>query len=164
MSIRLLRIAPFAAALAVAAFSVPAQAGVSWSVGINAPIAPGVVVGTVIGGGHAPRYYAPAPVVYAPPPVYVRPPVVYAPPPVYAPPIYAEPVVYGPPPVIMAPRPVYRYYRPPVIVRPGYGYYPHHDWDHHDHDHDHDRDHGRPGPGRGGYEPMNQVHTNRVVR
>jgi hypothetical protein len=152
MSHRFTRPAVFAAIAAAAAFSLPAHAGVSWSVGINAPIAPGVAVGTVIAGGHVPRYYAPAPVyyapapvVYAPPPVYVAPPVVYAPRPVF----YPRPVVYGPP-VVVAPRPVYRYYRAPVIVRPGHGH--HRDgWDH-------------GNPGRGGYEPMSQVHTSRVLR
>ena len=151
MFTRLLRFAPFAAALAVAAISVPAQAGgVSWSVGINAPITPGVHVGTVINGGHARRYY-PAPVVYAPPPVYLPPPVVYTPPP----PVYVAPVVYAPRPVYYAaPRPVY--YRPPVVyrpyppvqnwhpVRPGHG---HHNWPQ-----------GNPGGGHGNpghqYGPM----------
>ncbi|HEV8692460.1 MAG TPA: hypothetical protein VGQ91_19295, partial [Ideonella sp.] len=88
MITRLLRFIPAAAVLATAAFTLPAQAGVSWSVGISAPIAPGVAIGTVVGGGRP--YFgaviAPAPIVYAPAPVY------YAPPPrVYA------PVVYGPP-------------------------------------------------------------------
>lgn len=142
MSVRLLKILPMATVLAAAAFAMPARAGVSWSIGINAPIAPGVHVGTVIGGGHGPRYHAPAPVVYAP--VYAPPPVVYAPPPVYA------PVVYGPPAVVVAPRPVYRYYRAPVVVRPGYVHHHHH------------RDRGNPG--RGGYEPMGQAHTTRVLR
>lgn len=125
-----------AACLAAATFSLPAQAHVSWSIGINAPIAPGVQIGTVIGGGRpvvgvgiAP-VYAPAPAVYAPPPVYVPPPV-YAPAPVVYEPAY-EPV-YGaavvvPPPVYVRggyyghrhpayhPRPVY--YRPPVVRPP----------------------------------------------
>jgi len=149
MSARLKMILPMAAVLAAAAFAMPAQAGVSWSIGINAPIVPGVHVGTVIGGGHAPRYYAP-PVVYAP--VYAPPPVVYAPRPVYA------PVVYGPPAVVVAPRPVYRYYRAPVVVRPAYVHHHHH---HHHRGHD-GRDRGNPG--RGGYEPMSQMHTSRVLR
>ncbi|HEU5297709.1 MAG TPA: hypothetical protein VFU71_23235 [Burkholderiaceae bacterium] len=77
---------------------------VHWSVGIQAPIAPGVAVGTVFTNGHvvpvapviAPPVYVPAPVVYAPPPVvYAPPPVVYAPP-VYAP-VYTPRVVYGAP-------------------------------------------------------------------
>lgn len=140
MFARLIRFAPFAAALTVAAFSVPAQAGVSWSVGINAPIAPGVHVGTVINGGHVPRYY-PAPVVYSPPPVYVEPPVVYAPPPA---PVYVAPVVYAPRPVYVAPRPYYyrSYYRPPV-------YHPHppvQNW--------HSVRPGSGNPGHGGYGPM----------
>lgn len=113
MLTRLIRIAPFAATLAVAALSAPAHAGVSWSVGINAPIAPGVHVGTVIGNGHA-RYYAPAPVVYAPPPVYVAPPVVYAPPP----PVYVAPRPVYVAPVVYAPRRVY--YRAPVVIHRPY--------------------------------------------
>ena len=144
MFTRLLRFAPFAAALAVAAVSVPAQAGgVSWSVGINAPIAPGVHVGTVINGGHAPRYYYPAPVVYAPPPVYLPPPVVYSPPP----PVYVAPVVYAPRPVYYAaPRPYY--YRPPVVYRPGHhhGPPPVQNW--------HSVRPGSGNPGHGGYGPM----------
>ena len=156
MSARLIKILPVAAVLAAAAFALPAQAGVSWSIGINAPIAPGVQVGTVIGGGHVPRYYGPAPVVYAP--VYTPPPVVYVPPP----PVYA-PVVYGPPAVVVAPRPVYRYYRAPVIVRPGYGYY-HHHHDGWERGNPGRGDPGRGDPGRGGDEPMSQVHTTRVLR
>jgi hypothetical protein len=137
MFTRLIRFAPFAAALAVAAVSVPAQAGVSWSVGINAPIAPGVQVGTVINGGH-PHYYRPAPVIYAPAPVYMPPPVVYAPPP----PVYVAPVVYAPRPVYVAPRPYY--YRPPVVYRP---YPPVQNW--------HPVRPGHGGnPGHGGYGPM----------
>ncbi|MFO1338131.1 MAG: hypothetical protein U1F53_07815 [Burkholderiaceae bacterium] len=132
MSTRLIHLAAAAACLAATAFSAPAQAGVSWSIGINAPIAPGVHVGTVIGGGRpmvgvgiAP-VYAPAPVVYAPPPVYVPPPV-YAPAPVVYEPAY--PAVVVPPPVYVSggyyyghrhpgyhPRPVY--YRPPVVRPP----------------------------------------------
>jgi hypothetical protein len=55
---------------------------VYWSIGLNAPIHPGVSVGTVIsnspgyyGGGYyrpAPIYYAPAPVYYGPPAYYVQ--------------------------------------------------------------------------------------------
>ena len=59
---------------------------VHWSVGIQAPIAPGVSVGTVISNRHALPVVAP--VLVAPPPVYVPAPVVYAPP-MYAPPVYA---------------------------------------------------------------------------
>jgi hypothetical protein len=83
-------------ALAAGLTAASAQArDVYWSVGINAPIQPGVSVGTVI--SNAPGYL-PAPVVYAEPvyvpaPVYVRPaPVVYLPQPVYVP----QRVVYGP--------------------------------------------------------------------
>ena len=80
------------ATAALAAGSAQA-ADVHWSVGISAPIAPGVAVGTVFSNGHLPVF---APVVA--PPVYVPAPVVYAPPPVVvAPPVYAPPVVYGAP-------------------------------------------------------------------
>jgi|GEM_PF-740190 len=74
---------------------------VHWSVGIQAPIAPGVSVGTVITNRHA--FPVVAPVLVAAPPVYVPAPVVYAPPPVvyappvYGPPVYAPRVVYGAP-------------------------------------------------------------------
>jgi len=73
-------------------WAVSARAGgVQWSVGVHAPIGPGVAVGTVVSGGpYAPVVVAPAPVLY-PPPVYVPAPVVYGPP------------VYGPPPVVVAP-------------------------------------------------------------
>jgi hypothetical protein len=137
--------------LAGAALAVPAHAGVSWSIGINAPIAPGVRIGTVISHGHEPRFYASAPVVYAPPPpvVYAS-PVVVASPPVFAPAVVAAPVVYSPPAVVVASRPVYRGYRAPVVVRPVYGG-PHRDWDH---------GHG----GHGGYGPMGQTHAERVLR
>ena len=76
---------------------------VHWSVGIQAPIAPGVALGTVISNRGvlpvvapvvAPPVYVPAPVVVAPPPVVYAPPV-YAP--VYAAPVYAPRVVYGAP-------------------------------------------------------------------
>jgi hypothetical protein len=95
-----------------------AQAGdVSWSVSINAPVAPGVTVGTVISDGyrhHAPVVYAPAPVVYAPPPVVYTPPprVVYAPPPVYVTPA---------PRVVVRPQPVYL----PAPVPVAYGHWLH---------------------------------------
>lgn len=143
---RLVSSAPIAALLvAAAAFSAPAQAGVSWSIGINAPIAPGVHVGTVIGAGgpvhRHHRHYRPAPVVYAPP--------VYVAPPVYAP----APVVYAPPAVrYYAPRPVV--YRPPVIVRPPHVHHRHHHRPHHPY-----QPQGRdPGRGGGGHHaPMAKV-------
>lgn len=140
--------APLAALLvAAAAFSAPAQAGVSWSIGINAPIAPGVHVGTVIGGGGH-RHYLPAPVVYAPP-VYVA-PRVYAPAPVvYAP----HPVVYAPRPAYYAPRPVV--YRAPVVVRPAYVHHHHHHRPHHPYQ-PQGRDPGRGGGG-GHHGPMAKV-------
>jgi hypothetical protein len=67
---------------------------VHWSVGIQAPIAPGVSVGTVISNRGV--FPVMAPVLVAPPPVYVPAPVVYEPP-VYGPPVYAPRVVYGAP-------------------------------------------------------------------
>ena len=76
-----------AATLVLAAAGAQAR-DVYWSVGINAPLHPGVSVGTVF--SNAPVYQA-APVVYAEPvyvaaPVYVRlAPVVYWPQPYYAP-------------------------------------------------------------------------------
>ncbi|HSB99978.1 MAG TPA: hypothetical protein VLE45_08690 [Burkholderiaceae bacterium] len=106
----------------------PAHAtNVAWSVGIQAPIGPGVSVGTVITNG-IPVVAAP---VYVPPPV-VMPAPVYAPP-VYAPPVYAQPVyaqpvfvprvVYGPPVWVggrWVRHPVHRPY--PVAWYPGYGH------------------------------------------
>lgn len=104
--------------LAAAAFALagPAQAErLNWSVGIQAPVAPGVLVGTTFGNAvpvySAPVYPAP---VYAPAPVYVAPaPAYYAPPPpVYRAPrvVYAPaPVMYAPPPVYVAPRPHWRH-------------------------------------------------------
>jgi hypothetical protein len=95
-------IATAASVLVLAAASARAS-DVSWSVGIQAPVGPGVSVGTVIsnrsyGPAVAPVIYAPAPVVYAPPPVYVPAPV-YAPAPVMLPaPVYVpQRVVYGAP-------------------------------------------------------------------
>jgi len=82
----------FGATAALAAGSAHAS-DVHWSVGIQAPIGPGVSVGTVFSNGYglpvvvAPPVYVPPPVIYAPPPV------VYAPAPVYAP----RPVVWGAP-------------------------------------------------------------------
>ena len=74
-----------AAGTLVALAAGPARASdVYWSVGIHAPIGPGVAVGTVISnGGYGVPVVAPvmAPPVYVPAPVYAPPPVVYAPPP-----------------------------------------------------------------------------------
>jgi hypothetical protein len=101
-------IAAAASALVLATASARAS-DVSWSVGIQAPVGPGVSVGTMISnrsyGPVAPVIYPPAPVVYAAPtPVYVPPPV-YVPAPVYTPapvllpaPVYTpRRVVYGAP-------------------------------------------------------------------
>ena len=77
-----------ATALVLAAAGAQAR-DVYWSVGINAPIQPGVSVGTVF--SNAPVYQL-APVFYQPAPVYYQPaPVVYLPQPYYAP----RRVVYG---------------------------------------------------------------------
>jgi len=121
------------ATAALAAGSAHAS-NVQWSVGIQAPIAPGVSVGTVISSRHG------VPVLVAPPPVYLPAPVVYAPP-VYAAPIYARPI-YAPPvhaPPVYAPRVVYgapvwrggRWVRGPVhrhphpgVWRPGFDHRP----------------------------------------
>jgi len=84
----------FGATAALAAGSAHATS-VHWSVGIQAPIAPGVSVGTVISNGHT--LPVPVPVVVAPP-VYLPAPVVYAPPPVVVAPVYApRSVVWGAP-------------------------------------------------------------------
>lgn len=172
MSYRLLNVIPAVALMAGFAFTAPAQAGVSWSIGINAPIAPGVAIGTVIGGGHGHGYIAAAPIAYAPAPVYMPPPVVYEPAPiyvpppvVYAPPVYAPPVVYGPPAVVVAPRPYYHGYRPPVVVRPAYGW--HEGWREGWRDGPHDgwRGRGVPPPvSRGGYGPMADARGDRTMR
>ncbi|VTU24198.1 hypothetical protein [Variovorax sp. PBL-E5] len=75
-----------AGAIAVGALfaAVSADAGPSWSVGIDVP---GIAIGVA----------EPGPVYYDPPPVYYRPapPVYYQPPPVYYRP---APAYYGPPP------------------------------------------------------------------
>ena len=67
-----------------------ANAGVSWSIGINAP-----------------GYYAPEPVYVAPPPYYAPPPLYYAAPPTY----YRPAPVYSPAP---------GYYGPPVEYERGH--------------------------------------------
>jgi hypothetical protein len=78
----------------VAATLVLATAGaqardVFWSIGINAPIHPGVSIGSVFSNAPVyqagPAYYPPAPVVYAAPAYYQPAPVVYLPQPYYAP-------------------------------------------------------------------------------
>jgi len=97
-------------------------ADVHWSVGINAPIAPGVAVGTVISnhGVWPVPVMAPAPVYLPAPPVYGPP--VYGPP-VYAAPVYAPPVVYGTPVWVggrWARYPMHHAHPHPVAWRPGY--------------------------------------------
>lgn len=85
-----------AATLVLAAAGAQAR-DVYWSIGINAPLQPGVSIGTTISNAPvyqaapAYAYYPPAPIVYADPvylpaPVYVRPaPVMYLPQPYYVP-------------------------------------------------------------------------------
>ena len=86
-----------AAAIVLSATAAQAR-DVTWSIGIQAPLHPGVSIGTVI--SNAP-VYRPAPVVYAEP-LYWPAPVVYAEP-VYLPaPVYARPAT-----VVYMPRPVY---------------------------------------------------------
>ena len=122
-----LLIATLALGALLAGGAARAGTNVQWSIGINAPIQPGVTVGTVISNGPV---YAPAPVVYAPAPVVYSPaPLMYEPAPVY---VRPAPVVYAPAPVYVRPAPVY--VRPPVFVRPHevYGHHPH--WGgHHNH-------------------------------
>jgi hypothetical protein len=118
---RILAVASLALAGVLVAGTARAGTNVQWSIGINAPLAPGVALGTVISNGPgyygAPVYVQPAPVVYAPAPVVVAPPL-------YVP---APPVVYLPRRAHVQPRPVYLprpvYGRPvPVIVRGSYGH------------------------------------------
>ncbi|HSN31294.1 MAG TPA: hypothetical protein VLU41_01310 [Ideonella sp.] len=114
------------ASLGLAAAAAQAHTNVQWSIGINAPLAPGVALGTVVSNG--PLYAAP---VYAAP-VYAAP--VYAEP-VYLPP---APVVYTPAPVYVAPRPIYAAPVPYVVRHRAPGW---RGWQHHRHD----RDDGRVG-------------------
>ena len=89
-----------AATLVLAAAGAQAR-DVYWSVGINAPLQPGVSVGTVI--SNAPLY-RPAPVIYSEPAYYQEP--MYYPEPVYvrpAPVFYVPQRVYVPQPVAYAP-------------------------------------------------------------
>ena len=98
-----------AAAIVLSATAAQAR-DVTWSIGIQAPLHPGVSIGTVI--SNAPVYrpapvvyveplYRPAPVVYAEP-LYWSAPVVYAEPLYWSAPVYARPA-----PVVYVPRPVY---------------------------------------------------------
>jgi hypothetical protein len=107
---RTLVLVSLALAGTLAAGAARAGSNVQWSIGINAPLAPGVAIGTVVSSGPGyypqPVYAAPAPVVYAPAPVYVAPRPIYLP---------ARPVVYVPQRAYLQPRPVY-------LVRPGYGH------------------------------------------
>ena len=91
---RTLVLVSLALAGSLAAGAARAGSNVQWSIGINAPLAPGVAIGTVFSNG--PGYY-PQPV-YAPPPIYLP----------------ARPVVYAPHRFYAQPRPVY-------LTRPGYG-------------------------------------------
>jgi len=141
---------PWLAALALAGVlaGTAAHAGtnVYWSVGIQAPIHPGVTIGTVVSNLPAP-VYVPAPV-YAPAPVVVPAPVIVPAPVVYAPPVYVapRPVYAQPRPVYVHPQPVYVAPRP-VVIRPAPGVLPP-GWKRHDHDRRWHRrgDEGRYGP------------------
>ncbi len=91
--------------------SAPAFAGVSLSIGLNLPIAPGVRIGASIGHPGYGRGYRVLP---PPPRVLLPAPVIYAAPVAYYPPVYAAPVVYSRPLVISAPpRRVFRAAPPP---------------------------------------------------
>ena len=108
------------ASAALAAGSAHAS-DVHWSVGIQAPLGPGVSVGTVISNGHGYPVVAPvvAPPVYVPAPVVYSPPVVYAPAPIYAP-SYA---VYGAPMWVggrWVRYPVHHHHPVPGVWRPGF--------------------------------------------
>ncbi len=113
-----------AAALVLAAAGAQAR-DVYWSVGINAPLQPGVSIGTVISNAPA---YRPAPVYYAPAPVYYP----------AAPVLYAEEVYYRPAPVLLRPAPIVYlpqpHYAPRRVVYAN-GWAPSH--------RGHGRDHGR---------------------
>jgi hypothetical protein len=139
--------AAVAVAGALAAPAAHAGTNVYWSVGINAPIHPGVTVGTVVSNVPAP-VYVPQPV-YAPAPV-----VVYPAPVVYAPPVYVapRPVYVQPHPVYVQPRPVYAHPRP-VVIHPAPGVLPP-GWQRHHHDRRYDdrRWHRRGDGGR--YAPV----------
>jgi len=87
----------------LAAGAARAGSHVQWSIGINAPLAPGVAIGTVFSNG--PGWY-PQPVYVEPAPLYVAPPPIYLP---------ARPVFYAPHRAYAQPRPVY-------LTRPGYGH------------------------------------------
>ena len=130
-----------AATLVVAAAGAQAR-DVYWSVGINAPLQPGVTIGTVISNAPA---YRPAPMYYEPAPVYYP----------AAPVLYAEPIYYRPAPVLLRPAPIVYlpqpHYAPRRVVyakgwapsRRGHG-----------RDHDHDRGHWRDDDDRSRGEPV----------
>lgn len=101
------RLALAAAAMTFAAAGVQAR-DIYWSVGINAPIQPGVTLGTVISNAPA---YRPAPVYYEPAPAYYEPAPIYYP---AAPVFYAEPIYYRPAPVFVRPA------RVVVLPQPSY--------------------------------------------
>lgn len=128
-----------AAALVLAAAGAQAR-DVYWSVGINAPLQPGVSIGTVISNAPA---YRPAPVYYAPAPVYYP----------AAPVLYAEPIYYRPAPVLLRPAPIVYlpqpYYAPRRVVYAN-GWAP----SHRGHGRGHDRGHWRDDDDRSRGEPV----------
>lgn len=129
-----------AAAIVLSASAAQAR-DVTWSIGIHAPLHPGVSIGTVI--SNAP-VYRPAPVIYAEPvyrpaPVFYAEPVYRPAPVVYAAPVYLSAPVYArPAQVVYLPRPVYA---PRQVV-----YVP--EWKHKGHRHGRGHDKQRH---RGGY-------------
>jgi len=136
---RTLVLVSLALAGSLAAGAARAGSSVQWSIGINAPLAPGVAIGTVFSNGPGwypqPVYVEPAPVVYAPAPLYVAPPPIYLP---------ARPIVYAPHRAYAQPRPVYLtrpgYGRPVPVAGPGWdrGHDGHGGW-HRSHDRGHER-------------------------
>ena len=130
-----------AAVLALAAAGAQAR-DVYWSIGINAPIQPGLTVGTVISNSPA---YRPAPVHYEPAPAYYEPAPIYYP---AAPVFYAEPIYYRPAQVferpariVVLPQP---YYAPRHVVY-AQGWAPSYRGHKHGRKHGEWRDHGARG-------------------
>jgi hypothetical protein len=138
-SIVIMKSALVATTLALAAAGAQAN-GVFWSIGINAPLQPGVSIGTVFSNAPvypvAPAYYQPAPVVYSEPAYYAP-----------------APVFVRPAPVVYLPRPYYAPYYTPHRGVYATGWAPSHT------DHGHDRGHGR-NDHRQGREPVMTRYSN----